>query len=482
MLARQTLLYLLANAGAAAFGLMNASLFTRIFDSAELGHYFLGLAFANVYCALLTSWLRLLIMRDQSRQDGTDMRGLVLAGIGGIVVAAPLGYPMARLMGLTPETAAAAVGLAAATGLLETSLDVLRAGLRAGSVLKGTLLRAGLVCVFGITCGLLGASGVQLLLTTTLAYLVAVAAIWRNTWRGATPDLAWRKLLGLARDGLPLTISIFVLVLSSFVDRFLIAGLSGVAPAGNYSAGVDLVRQALIIPAISAASAFVPMTVQILTHRGMEATQTHLRRCLELLLAVTLPASLGFALVSPEIAQVVLGPDYRETATQVMPIVAISVIFQIVTQQYLHIAFMLSKRNSFYLVNTGSVLLFNLLLAPLAILALGPAGAAWARLATEMFGTLSAFLLARRAFPLPLLRVPGAVRPIIAALAMTLAVMAIRHVAPTSPQLGLAMSILGGAVVYVACGFALNMLETRDIVLRHLNRLVMPRRATISAP
>ena len=39
-----------------------------------------------------------------------------------------------------------------------------------------------------------------------------------------------------------------------------------------------------------------------------------------------------------------------------MPIVAVAVVFQILTQQYLHASFLLSGRNSFYLINTASII------------------------------------------------------------------------------------------------------------------------------
>ncbi len=45
-----------------------------------------------------------------------------------------------------------------------------------------------------------------------------------------------------------------------------------------------------------------------------------------------------------------------------MPIVAVAVIFQIITQQYLHVSFLLSSRNSFYLINTASIIVFNAVL------------------------------------------------------------------------------------------------------------------------
>ena len=46
-----------------------------------------------------------------------------------------------------------------------------------------------------------------------------------------------------------------------------------------------------------------------------------------------------------------------------MPIVSVAMIFQIMSYQYLHISFLLSERNTFYLLNTGSALAVNLVVS-----------------------------------------------------------------------------------------------------------------------
>ena len=76
-----------------------------------------------------------------------------------------------------------------------------------------------------------------------------------------------------------------------------------------------------------------------------------------------------------------------------MPIVSIAVIFQVMTYQYLHIGFLLSDRNSFYFWNTALVLAVNLIVSYALIGPLGAVGAAWGRLAAEIFGFASALVL-----------------------------------------------------------------------------------------
>ncbi|MBF3005443.1 polysaccharide biosynthesis protein, partial [Pseudomonas aeruginosa] len=84
----------------------------------------------------------------------------------------------------------------------------------------------------------------------------------------------------------------------------------------------------------------------IQARQGDAAVRTHLADCLELLAGVTLPACLGFAVIAPHVANVILGPDFRALAGEIMPVIALAVLFQVLTQQYLHASFLLSGRNS----------------------------------------------------------------------------------------------------------------------------------------
>ncbi len=85
-----------------------------------------------------------------------------------------------------------------------------------------------------------------------------------------------------------------------------------------------------------------------------------------------------------------------------MPIVAIAVIFQVLTQQYLHASFLLSGRNSLYLINTASIIAANVVLSYVLVSKYGTVGAAWARLGADVFGFACALILSRMAFPIPI--------------------------------------------------------------------------------
>jgi O-antigen/teichoic acid export membrane protein len=402
MLIGQASINLAANALSALLGLLSVFIFTRLFSPHDYGVYLLGVGFASVFCVCLVSWFRNLILSEHARSDGADVRGLVLSGYAICCLSAPIAYGAARLVGLDNTTALAAVVLAVAIGLFELTQDLVRARLMAVAVMKATLVRAVGVLCLGALVALVSPTGFWLLLSSAAAYLFAALVQSRKAWLGTTLNFDRAGLLAVAKTGLPLTLSIFLLGISTVTDRFMIANLIGAADAGKYVAGLDLVRQTLMLPAMSAAAAFFPMAIQIRASQGDAAVRSHLSDCIELLLSITLPACIGFAMISAHVANIILGVDFRETAAQTMPIIAVAVVFQILTQQYLHASFLLSGRNSFYLINTATIIAANLILSYVLISHYGTVGAAWARLGADAIGCACALVLSRFAFKIPL--------------------------------------------------------------------------------
>jgi O-antigen/teichoic acid export membrane protein len=402
MLIGQASINLSANILSALLGLLSVSVFTRLFSPHDYGIYLLGVGFASVVSVFLVGWFRNLILSGHARNDGTDVRGLVISGYLICCIAAPIAYGLGRLLGLGPSAALAAVVLSVAIGLFELTQDLLRARLMALTVMKAVLVRAAAVLCLGAAVSFLDPTGFLLLLSSASAYLLAVLVQSRAAWRGTIVKFNVSGLAAVARQGLPLTLSLTLLAVSSVTDRFMIANLIGAADAGKYVAGLDLVRQTLMIPAMSAAAAFFPIAVQIHASRGNAAVRSHLAECVELLLSITLPACLGFAVIAPHVANVILGPDFREVAAQAMPIVAVAVVFQVLTQQYLHASFLLSGRNSLYLINTATIIAANVILCYVLVSDDGAIGAAWARLGADVIGFACALVLSRWAFPVPM--------------------------------------------------------------------------------
>lgn len=460
MLIGQAGINLFANILSALLGLSSVFIFTRLFSPHDYGIYLLGVGFASVVSTFLAGWFRNLILSGHSRNDGTDVRGLVISGYLVCCLTAPAAYGLGRLVGLDAIATAAAVALAVAIGLFELTQDLVRAQLRAITAMKATLVRAVSAVCLGVSVAIFAPAGFLLLTSSALACLLAVLVQSRTAWRGTIVRFDGASLLVAAKQGLPLTLSLTLLAISSVTDRFMIANLVGSVDTGRYIAGLDLVRQTLMMPAMSAAAAFFPLAVRIHAGQGRRAVRSHLAECIELLLSITLPACLGFAVISSHIANVVLGADFREMAAQAMPILAVAVIFQILTQQYLHASFLLSGRNSFYLINTASIIAANVILSYAFVSEYGTMGAAWARLGADAFGFFCALILSRRAFPIPM-PLGRLALTMIAGLIMALTVIAIDKSLHVSDLVACIVLIGAGLVSYLASCWLFDISQTR---------------------
>src|SRR5262249_9705415 len=260
-----------ANILSALLGFLSVFVFTRLFSPHDYGVYLLGVGFASVVSVFLAGWFRNLVLSGHARNDGTEVRGVVASGFAIVCLTTPLAYGLGRLIGLDTMAALAAVALSIAIGLFDLTQDLIRARLRAFSVMRGTLVRSTSVLCLGAIAALISPTGLQLLLASTTACLFALLIQSRAAWRGTVLVFDRTELAAPARQGLPLTLSLTLLAISSVTDRFMIANLIGPADAGKYVAALDLVRQTLMLPAMSTAAAFFPLAVQIHAKQGNAA-------------------------------------------------------------------------------------------------------------------------------------------------------------------------------------------------------------------
>jgi O-antigen/teichoic acid export membrane protein len=200
----------------------------------------------------------------------------------------------------------------------------------------------------------------------------------------------------------PIALSGCVYSLHAALDRLIVAGILGEGAAGQYGAAADLVRQIILVPATSVASAALPLAVAAFAQGGIAAARPHLERSAELLFAVLLPATIGLALISPGLANFILGPEFRASAATVMPILCFAWLFQAISQSFVHTSFHLAQRPVLLVCHGAATLVINILATVILVSRFGFLGAAIALVISEAFGAVLGLVLTRFACPLPL--------------------------------------------------------------------------------
>ncbi len=469
MLLRHTSQYMISSAITAVLGFLSAAVFTRLLAPGDYGVYVVGFSMANFISAMAFGWVRYSAMRFESEGEKADVRMTTLAAYVLSAMTAPIILLIVRSFSdVSWSRAALALALSLGLSLFELGQELLRSRLRVRAFLIGSALRSALAFGTCIAIAKLGGGGLGQLAGAALAYFIAAALSGREIWRGPRAPIDPQKLKLFFWLGLSVTAAGILITFQAAFDRLFIAWRFGDIEAGLYGASADVVRQIVLIPAGSVAAAAFPLTVRTFATGSAEDTRRQLERSGELLLAVLAPASIGLALTAPYLVSFLLGPNFRETARAVMPILAFAWLFQSISQSYIHLSFHLSMKQVLSMPHGLAALICNgLLLWPLTT-HFGFVGAAWSLLISEIVGAAAGYALTFRSYPLPLLLTP--IRRVGTACGwMTVAVIGLERLMPHYSAAAFVVLALVGAAIYVVVGLALDICDFRTSIARALD-------------
>jgi O-antigen/teichoic acid export membrane protein len=453
----QTFHYSVASVVSAAIGLLSAVVFTRLLSPEEYGVYVVGLSTAGIVSALLFTWVRVAALRFQSEGGAVDVRKTIFVA-----------YLISAL--------AAPVALLVATLTTSVSQELLKARLQSFAFMTASIIRACLAFALCLAAALLGGGGLCQLAMVAITYFVTTMLFAGTILRTPVAGAKISDLRTFAGFGIPITLSGIVFAIHAALDRMLVFHFMGDHAAGQYGAAADLVRQIILIPAVSIASATIPLAVRAYAAGGAREARPHLEFSLEILLAAVLPAVAGVALTSSYIAGVILGSEFRETAATIMPILAFAWLFQSISQSYIHASFHLAKTPFMMTTQSIAMLIANLLIMPVLLARFGLVGAAFSLVIVEACGAAFGWYLTRKAFPLPfnafqVLRIVAATA--IMALVLTFA-------KPLLPIGVVSFAVLAvtGCVVYAVAAFAFDIAGLRKAAIAYAARRNPPSPST----
>lgn len=472
MLLRHSVLYLIANGVSALLGFAAVFVFTRLLSPAEYAIVVLAMVVGTIIAALLFTWLRHAVLRFQA--DGvTDVRLTALTGYAAVLTLYPVAVVVAAFAGNMPWWHAAA-GAAFAIGvtIYELGQEILRARQLPARILVMSTVRAVLSFALCLLAVSLGGGGFAYVLMVAVAYGVASLAMSRTIWSRPLAPADPALLRTMLIYGAPISASGLILALHSTIDRIALAAFAGPEIAGAYGATADLVRQCIIYPALSASLALAPIAVRALS-APPEELETKISEGFELLLALLLPAALGLAIIAPSLTVVLFGPQYRDTAAAVIPIVAFVWFFQCMSQQYVQLSFSLARKSHLFAWHTAAGLAIGLVLMVPMVKVWGAVGAATAMLIAEIGCLAAGAWLTRFAHPLPW-PLGRSARIAAAGFAMAAAALTVQAIAGAPGLLPLLMIVATGIVAYALALVALDVLGAR----RHVQRLLRSARAS----
>ncbi len=459
--------YLPVNIVQGLVGLLGIVVFTRLLSPSQYGVYALAFSVMSLVYTLSFTWLEAAMARFYAAEAETkalpDHFATIYRSFLWLALGLPVPIGLALWLWPMPMDLKAAIVAGLASILVRSLAKLAQERRRAAGDVRG----AALLDIFMTTVGFLAGVGLAWAGLGGAAPLAGVGAaaaiclIWAlpvefKNLRGGrfAPALAQRY----AAYGVPVSLSLILALAIATTDRFVLAAYVGDSSVGVYQAGYSLASRTLDVMFIWLGMAGGPAAVAALERGGRTALHAVAHEQSSFMVALTLPAAVGLALVARPLADVMIGPALRAGAAHVTPWIAGSAFFAGVTTYYFHTAFTLGRRTRLLLAAMAIPAASNLALTLILIPRFGLAGAMWATFASYALGAIASFALGRRAIPLPL---PWATlgRAVAASAVMAAAV-------SLTPALGGAVELVAkaavGVVVYGAVAFALDISGARS--------------------
>ncbi len=310
--------------------------------------------------------------------------------------------------------------------------------------------------------------GVVPLIASFAFFRFLALAINLGTFHWRIARLAWEFDPSVARK-LVKSIPVFggilvVTTLYSRADVFLLSKMATLAAVGYYTTGCRLFAIAQVVPK-SFNTSIYPVFCKLF-QRSPESFRRANSLSIRYILVALLPIAAGVYGLADPLVRMLFGEDFGPAAGVLRVVIWTLVPYGV--QRVLASSLFASNRQGIDLKVNVLSLATNLILNAILIQRFGILGCAWATMVSGCcFLLYQSFFLRREIFPV--LRQAEILRPAIAAAAILVWLR-------MTPQLPLALRILGGAVVYCI------LLVLLRVVRLHELRSVMPQRLVFLLP
>ena len=407
---RGVLGYLPVNVVQGVVGLLTIVLFTRVLDPAQYGAYALAFSVGSLTQTILLTWTeaamaRFLATRTEDGRIADHFATLYRLWIGAAVVV-PLACAVVAVLPLNGPLKVAVIAALAST-LVNSLMKLAQERRRAAGEVSGaallTIIQNAGGFVVGLALAFAGLGGAAPILGVGIISALCVALVLPGELKrmaGGKFDKALAK--AYATYGLPVSMSLILALVLASTDRLLLGAYLGEATVGVYHAGYSLGSRTLDVVFIWLGMAGAPALISALERGGQAALTEAAREQAGFMILLTLPAAVGLALVAHPLAELMVGEGLREGASHVTPWIAASGWLSGITTYYLLQAFTLARRTPLLIVSMSVPAAANVVLNLVLIPRLGLDGALWATTISYGLGALTAWVLGRRACPLPI--------------------------------------------------------------------------------
>jgi O-antigen/teichoic acid export membrane protein len=461
---RSRVIFTVAKLIPSLLGVVTIAVLTRLLQPVEYGHYALGLSIIFFLTIGTFEWLGLSVLRmattakDPALFFGTVMSCFCsLMGLSAVVAAVVLA--VGDLGDYAPLVGASLL-VAFVSAWVELKQRLQLAELRQSIFFWTSMGRAVVTAIVVCTTAFLYPSAPTILVALALAVLLVgiVAREPRLTLlRYRFDPEVCRTLL---RFGLPMSVSVGLATILASVDKWMLQGLQGPEAVGLFTAATSVAQ----VPILALASSIGPVTYSMAVHalefRSPEIARTQLSQNFIVMLGIIVPGAAGLIALSDNLAHILVGQLYWESAVLLAPWLAVTAVLSSLRAFYVDYAFQLASKTSPLIWTTLLAVVLNVVIDVWSIPAWGQLGAAIGSFGAVLVSLIAAWIASRPIFRLPLPL--GESAKVLAASAIMFVVLGRVNWLPG--LWGLFSEIAAGVGVYTIAIVAFNVLGVREFL------------------
>lgn len=471
MLINHSLIYALLKGSAGVLSLMMILTFTRLLSPEEYGIYAMLISAMSIIYAIFFHWLSLSVSRFygvESTQPSKLLSTILFSFFIAIIVSGLLlllgfislkHYPWAKFCFILYL-------LAWSYAWFELNLRIANASLAPKLYGMLSLTKSGLGLLASVSLYMLmGFNGI--FIGIVLSALLLPIFWMRKIWATLRFDSLDKKLFKkITAYGFPLAITGLLTLVVDVSDRFIIAMILGEEQAGLYSASYDFVVQILGFIFIIFYLASFPIIVKSFSVKDYDNAKSAYGQYLVLLFVSSVPVLAIFAGLSRDIAELLFGIPFRESANQLIPIIALGMFVGSFKIHFFDLVFQLGNKTLSQIFPALITALINILLNVSWIPAYGIVGAAYATLSAFIIGLIVSAIMAGRILSVPRIAV-DLLKVVAAGTAMYQLFLLL---SPLKAWYVLPFKVIIGLLLYAILLFTLNVADAKKLILRYFFR------------
>jgi O-antigen/teichoic acid export membrane protein len=475
---RESLVYILSRAVPSGIAFVTGMVLTWLLTPADYGVYGLGMALIALIAATFFDWHGLSFLRFYQSEVArptympTILQLFLLLCLASIVVAV-LAYATGTLTPDYRELVWICVPGCWCYAWFELAVRMQIAQFRPAQYFWMNLVRNVGILVVVVAHAWATGSPFYVLAGSFVVMLLA-GVLFLHPGFSLSPRFFDRDIAGrLWAFGWPVAVGRVIGTFSFAADRFLLDEFSDKASVGFYTVAFSLAQMTIATIATGIDSAIYSRAVKVADRNDPEALRQQLSKSCALMLAVTLPASVGVAMVAPGLARLAVAPDYVQPVSTLIVWMSAAAFLLQFRANYVDHGFHLGNTTGRLTWVITVMAIVNLVGDLILIPRYGAVGAAQASIIAGVVAMIHGIVAARSSIVLPFPK--GEIAKIaIATLAMGLFLWPFSVLVPENLGRGIGIlfvQVVGGAAVFGLVALGVNVLNLRPLVIARLRAL-----------